>query len=552
MNAGATNGKARAVFVLLLVAYALYAGAFIARTSFVEGGERVFTLFDDAMISMRYAKNLAAGHGLDWNPGEPPVEGYTNLLWVLGMAVPHLLGFPATKVSLAVQLAGAALVMATLFQLARAARLVTGRFDRVALAALLLTAFYLPLNNWALQGMEVGALAFTVTAALVCALGSLQTGQPSRALLAWLAATTLLRPDMFPLAFAMIGFIAVADRGQRRWMLTRGLGVVGLSLVAQTALRLAWFGDWLPNTYYLKVTGVPVGIRIGRGLLVYLDFVRRMPAPLFLIALCGVALRPTRSRLLLAGLFAVQSAYSIYVGGDAWEWWGGANRYLCVVMPAFFLLFAMGALDLLERLFALTSPRATGATHAAGAPDPLARHAGMRRAARAAFVLLVLVSLPLFNRLNAPSAIREWTLTERPLHAVDNQRMYRMARALERYAGPRASIAVVWAGTVPYFTGRPAVDMLGKNDRALAREPARVPPGGWHAREFIPGHTKWDYALSIGERRPDLISDFVGEPDEAAEYLRGAYTRVTAGEFAFYLRNDSEHLLRRGAGGDAP
>jgi hypothetical protein len=517
--------------VLLLAAYALYAVAFIGRTSFVLQGERVFTLFDDAMISMRYAKNLAAGDGLNWNPGAPPVEGYTNLLWVLAMAVPHLLGFPATKVSLIVQLAGAALVIATLFQLARAARLVTGRFDRVALAALLLTAFYLPLNNWALQGMEVGALACTVTAALVCALRSLQTGRPSRALLIWLAATTLLRPDMFPLAFAALGFIAVADRGQRRWVLTRGLAVLGLSLVAQTAFRLAYFGDWLPNTYYLKVTGVPAGVRIGRGLLVYLDFVRRMPAPFFLIAAAGVALRPDRPRLLLAGVFVVQSLYSIYVGGDAWEWWGGANRYLCVVMPAFFLLFAMGALELLERL---------------------ARHAGGRRAARAVFVLLVLLSLPLFNRLNAPSAIREWTLTEKPLHALDNQRMVEMARALERYAGPQASIAVVWAGTVPYFTERPAVDLLGKNDRVLAREPARVPPGGWHARDFIPGHTKWDYALSIGDRKPDIISDFVGEPDEAAEYLRDTYTRVTADEFVFYLRKDSVHLRRRAAGGDTP
>ena len=32
---------------------------------------------DDAFISFRYA---AAGHGLTWNPGEAPVEGYSNFL----------------------------------------------------------------------------------------------------------------------------------------------------------------------------------------------------------------------------------------------------------------------------------------------------------------------------------------------------------------------------------------------------------------------------------------------------------------------------------------
>lgn len=38
---------------------------------------------DDAFISFRYALNLAEGHGLVWNVGEPPIEGYSNFLWVL-------------------------------------------------------------------------------------------------------------------------------------------------------------------------------------------------------------------------------------------------------------------------------------------------------------------------------------------------------------------------------------------------------------------------------------------------------------------------------------
>ena len=30
---------------------------------------------EDAFISFRYGRNLAAGHGLVWNLGAPPVEG---------------------------------------------------------------------------------------------------------------------------------------------------------------------------------------------------------------------------------------------------------------------------------------------------------------------------------------------------------------------------------------------------------------------------------------------------------------------------------------------
>ena len=65
-------------FALVVAVFLIYAALFIYRTSFVVGGERYFSLFDDAMISMRYAKNLAHGYGLLWNSGGDRVEGYTN------------------------------------------------------------------------------------------------------------------------------------------------------------------------------------------------------------------------------------------------------------------------------------------------------------------------------------------------------------------------------------------------------------------------------------------------------------------------------------------
>src|SRR5207249_9160233 len=48
-------------------------------------------MYDDAFISYRYAANLAHGLGLVYNPGER-VEGYSNFLWTLLMAVVVLLG----------------------------------------------------------------------------------------------------------------------------------------------------------------------------------------------------------------------------------------------------------------------------------------------------------------------------------------------------------------------------------------------------------------------------------------------------------------------------
>lgn len=42
----------------------------------------LFTI-DDMYISLRYAKHWAAGHGLLWNIGEAPVEGYSNYSFVV-------------------------------------------------------------------------------------------------------------------------------------------------------------------------------------------------------------------------------------------------------------------------------------------------------------------------------------------------------------------------------------------------------------------------------------------------------------------------------------
>ena len=51
----------RLALAALLFAQAAYAVVFIRSTSFMIGGERYYSLMDDAMISMRYAENIAAG-----------------------------------------------------------------------------------------------------------------------------------------------------------------------------------------------------------------------------------------------------------------------------------------------------------------------------------------------------------------------------------------------------------------------------------------------------------------------------------------------------------
>ena len=62
----------RAVLVLLL-AQAAWGLFYIYRTSIgLDDGTRTFLLWDDAMVSMRYAYNLTEGDGLVWNRMSSP------------------------------------------------------------------------------------------------------------------------------------------------------------------------------------------------------------------------------------------------------------------------------------------------------------------------------------------------------------------------------------------------------------------------------------------------------------------------------------------------
>src|SRR5262245_24335722 len=93
-----------ALLAAVLCAELAWGGLYISRTSFDHDGERVFCLWDDAMISMQYARNLADGWGLVWNPGGERVFGITNPGVTLVMAGLQLLPRDARRGSLGCQL----------------------------------------------------------------------------------------------------------------------------------------------------------------------------------------------------------------------------------------------------------------------------------------------------------------------------------------------------------------------------------------------------------------------------------------------------------------
>lgn len=514
------------LFIILVIGYAFYGWAFIQRTSIDFNGERIHALFDDAMISMQYAKNLAHGDGLVWNAGGEKVEGFSNPLWVLLMAVIHLFPIALTQTSLYVKVMSLALLILNVIVIKLLADEFTTK-KSIPLIATFLTAFYFPLNNWSLQGMEVGLQALLLSSALLFSLRALKGKRFSPWPYVFLGLGVLLRMDTAAPAAAFIAVISWFDESRRKEHLIWGIGILAVTLGSLSIFRAIYYGDWLPNTYYLKLGGVSTILRLSIGMRRFWDFVWNSNWALFAIPLALPALDKRKALFPLYAVFLGQAAYSMYVGGDAWEHVGGANRFIAAVMPVFFVLFSL-TLGAIYELVIQSGKFKTQLAYGTGT---------------AFLALFAIFSLYSFNSLLVQDAVSKWTLHEKPVFTESVERYALMGLALREVTTENAAIAVVTAGNIPYFSERTAIDLLGKNDPVVARGPMHTNSSLFEPGNYRPGHNKWNYAYSIGELRPDVVAQIWENTDEeAAPYLQDYEVYVIDG-IPYYFRDDSPNII---------
>jgi hypothetical protein len=328
---------------------------------------------------------------------------------------------------------------------------------------------------------------------------------------------------------------AYFDRVRRGEHLRWGLGTLAVGLGLQTGLRLAYYGEWLPNTYFLKLTGIPFFVRLGNGLTALLALVWNSSWALALLPFGALLWRRDRVTATLLFLFAGQVAYSVYVGGDAWEHKGGANRYISLAIPLFFVMLVYSGHTILERL---TNARKIKARTAL---------------VNGALVVFVLLSLAQVNstvdseRTISCCPLRFSVLTRAGISpsidfTVANADYVRISRALLAISEPEASLAVVSAGAIPYFTDLRAIDLLGKSDAHVARTAVHLPNAPLaRLTAFRPGHAKWDYAYSLGELQPDIVVQLWEDADEAQAFLQ-EYVTVEVDGWQFRVQADSDHI----------
>ena len=177
------------------------------------GGVRYWWLVDDAMISMKYGRNLAEGSGLVWNAGER-VEGYTNLLWTLFMALVHLTPLPDSKTSLVVLLANVAIAAATVPLVARLVRLLGGGAWATGAA---LAAYVLGANTtyFATSGLETSLLGFLLVLCVCRILEESSSGRPRSSTYLIIGVLGLVRADAVVLTGLVCGASLILNQGKK-------------------------------------------------------------------------------------------------------------------------------------------------------------------------------------------------------------------------------------------------------------------------------------------------------------------------------------------------
>lgn len=435
-----------------------------------------FTI-DDAFITFRYARHLAAGFGLAWNPGAPPVEGYSNLSFVALSALCLRLGLDPVTVTRWICVASAVLCVPLTFALGRRAGLGAG----LAAFGALLLALSAGFAFWAVAGLETTFYTALVAGGTYLFLAE-DRGKDLAATALFLVAS-ITRPEA-PVLLAALGLVrlgaGLAAREGPGAIVLRNLPWAAFFTLAYGAYflsRWAYFGHPFPNPIYFKL-GEGAG---SFGETVAADFLRNW-APLLLAALLSISGADRRRASLL-----VLVAAAILVNANATRTVAGT-----VSTMGFFDRFFMPVLPMLC------------ASAAAGVGVAARSSIGRVAAPLAAAALLAW-------QVAAPDANARTTVSWARTYGTEVEPQQQAAgEYLNRRFGAAGRAAVGDVGLIGYVFRGSILDLYGLNSYAFTRQDKK------DFRKYLP--------RLLGER-PDAFV-FVAEEKGGAVVAHHAVDKV--------------------------
>ena len=227
-----------------------------------------------------------------------------------------------------------------------------------------------------------------------------------------------------------------------------------VALLCFTGMRVLYYGDILPNTFYAKVGG----LALQRGFEYCYLHLKHHPLMWLSLAFVSTAFLSRRSWFVLLFIFGGYISYVILIGGD----FKPTSRFILPVTG----IMAAG-ISMLGR--AINDRRQN-------------------------WIWMVLGVIAFFGR--AP-------LYGKSIHWAEDRRMNLVARKIigdwiAEHTPTDTVLAIHSVGVIPYYAGRKTIDMWGLNDRTIAKTPAES------FGEGLAGHEKSnpEYVFS---RKPDLF-----------------------------------------------
>lgn len=446
------------------------------------------TYADDTYIHLRFAHNLASGHGIVWNIGDPPVEGSTSLLWMLMLAGIEALGFQPVWWLIYICAACALLAIIQSFLL-----LQTLSPDNLLenLTAVSLLALSPRLMLWALTGLEVVFYAFVMAA---CAF--LYVLYRKGRVRSWLvgvafAVSSFIRPESMGLFVITLMFDGLIEyfKGNRNyrpilWMLASFL----LVFLPIFLWKWSYFGYPFPNTYYNKTGGGWIQIQAGFEY-ISTNFIEI---------------------LVPAGLLGVLSLFGIFKRQFSVE-----KVYLLVLFLAFWLIVAVNGGDyMLKGRFITPSLPILYVMGGIGLSWLTSKFDGQYRVP-----LLTLTLVIGFWAWNPSESVVQSTINKPLPNArqgktkamISTPEFVAMGRALKEISEPGESIALVPIGAVAFYSEMIVYDMVGLVDPIIAHEPFELK---YIENSWRPGHDKGNgqHILSLEPTYILLVDRLTEEP----------------------------------------
>ena len=277
---------------------------------------------DDAYISYRYVENFVEGHGLVFNYGEH-VEGYTNFLWIMILALAVKLGLPIILTS---QILGIIFGLGIILISAVIAREICGNEKWYLI---LIPPFLLTVNGalayWTIGGMETALFVFLVSLVIY-----VEFRKP--AITPYLLVLlTLCRPEgglFFGIIFIYRLFIV---KSGWKALLKYALVYTGLML-PYAAFKLIYFGDLLPNPFYAKTGSSVEYIKSGISYLAHFSYHYAVFGVLFILPFIFIKRITNKLWLTLLSVIIV-TIYVVLVGGDVLK----VHRFFLPILPFLYI-----------------------------------------------------------------------------------------------------------------------------------------------------------------------------------------------------------------------